>query len=99
MVELGWLEEPKIGSNLTGQATLYALTPRFTRANRPCKKRKLTDEQLDEAIKVREDGFAWRMLGDKYGVIHDTLRLALRDRGAEPQNRNRSRPNADSHQL
>ena len=50
--------------------------PRFSRANRPCKKRKLTNEQLDEAIKLREDGFAWRMLGDRYGVNHDTLRLA-----------------------
>ncbi|MDB0048007.1 hypothetical protein N9F12_01015 [Burkholderiaceae bacterium] len=52
--------------------------PRFSRANRPCKKRKLTDEQLDEAIKLRKDGFAWRMLGDRYGVSHDTLRLAVR---------------------
>ena len=55
--------------------------PRFSRANRPCKKRKLTDEQLDEAIKLREAGCAWRMLGDRYGVSHDTLRLAVRNRG------------------
>ena len=55
--------------------------PRFSRANRPCKKRKLSDEQLDEAIKLREAGFPWRMLGDRYGVSHDTLRLAVRDRG------------------
>ncbi len=27
MEEMGWLEEPKKGSNLTGQATLYAPTP------------------------------------------------------------------------
>ena len=52
--------------------------PRFSRANRPCKKRKLTNEQLDEAIKLRADGFAWRMLGDRYGVNHDTLRLAAK---------------------
>ena len=52
--------------------------PRFSRANRPCKKRKLSDEQLDEAIKLREAGFPWRMLGDRYGVSHDTLRLAVR---------------------
>ena len=52
--------------------------PRFSRANRPCKKRKLTDAQLEEAIKLRESGFAWRMLGDRYGVNHDTLRLAAR---------------------
>ena len=52
--------------------------PRFSRANRPCKRRKLSDEQLDEAIKLREAGFAWRMLGDRYGVSHDTLRLAVR---------------------
>ena len=57
--------------------------PRFSRANRPCKKRKLTDAQLDEAIKLRESGFAWRMLGDRYGVSHDTLRLAVRDRGTK----------------
>ena len=56
--------------------------PRFSRANRPCKKRKLTDEQLDEATKLRQAGFAWRMLGDRYGVSHDTLRLALRNRGS-----------------
>ena len=54
--------------------------PRFSRANRPCKKRKLTDAQLDEAIKLRESGFPWRMLGDRYGVSHDTLRLAVRDK-------------------
>ena len=55
--------------------------PRFSRANRPCKRRKLSDEQLNEAIKLREDGFPWRMLGDRYGVRHDTLRLAVRNRG------------------
>jgi hypothetical protein len=59
--------------------------PRFSRANRPCKKRRLTDEQLDEAIKLREDGFAWRALGDRYGVSHDTLRLAVRNRGTKCQ--------------
>ena len=57
--------------------------PRFSRTNRPCKKRKLSDEQLDEAIKLREAGFPWRMLGDRYGVSHDTLRLAVRNRGAQ----------------
>ena len=57
--------------------------PRFSRANRPCKKRKLSDEQIDEAIKLREAGFAWRMLGDRYGVSHDTLMLAVRTRGAK----------------
>ena len=57
--------------------------PRFSRTNRPCKKRKLSDKQLDEAIKLREAGFPWRMLGDRYGVSHDTLRLALRDRGTK----------------
>ena len=55
--------------------------PRFTRGNRPCKRSKLTEAQLDEAIRLREDGFPWRMLGDRYGVSHDTLRLAVRDRG------------------
>ena len=54
--------------------------PRFTRGNRPCKRNKLTETQLDEAIKLREDGFPWRMLGDRYGVSHDTLRLAVRDK-------------------
>lgn len=57
--------------------------PRFSRANRPCKKSKLTDTQLEEAIKLRESGFAWRMLGDRYGVNHDTLRLAVRNRGTK----------------
>ena len=57
--------------------------PRFSRANRPCKKRKLTNEQLDEAIKLRADGFPWRMLGDRYGVSHDTLRLAIRNKGTK----------------
>ena len=55
--------------------------PRFTSGNRPCKRSKLTEAQLDEAIKLREDGFPWRMLGDRYGVSHDTLRLAVRDKG------------------
>ena len=57
--------------------------PRFSRANRPCKKRKLSDEQLDEAIQLRKTGSPWRMLGDRYGVSHDTLRLAVRDRGTK----------------
>ena len=57
--------------------------PRFTRDNRPCKKRKLTEAQLDEAIKLRGDGFAWRMLGDRYGVSHDTLRLSIKNRGTK----------------
>ena len=57
--------------------------PRFSRANRPCKKRKLTDAQLDGAIKLRESGFAWRMLGDRYGVSHDTLRLAVKSKGTK----------------
>ena len=57
--------------------------PRFSRANRPCKKRKLTDAQLEEAIKLRESGVAWRMLGDRYGVNHDTLRLAVRNKGTK----------------
>jgi len=57
--------------------------PRFSRNNRPCKKRKLTDAQLEEAIKLRESGFAWRMLGDRYGVNHDTLRLAVSSRGTK----------------
>jgi hypothetical protein len=55
--------------------------PRFTRTNRPCKRSKFTEAQLDEAIRLRKDGFPWRMLGDRYGVNHDTLRLAVRDRG------------------
>ncbi len=57
--------------------------PRFTTARRPCKKSKLTDAQLDEAIKLRESHIAWRMLGDRYGVSHDTLRLAIRNRGTK----------------
>jgi hypothetical protein len=66
-------------------ASISNLCPRrrFTRDDRPCKKRLLTDAQLDEAIKLRESGFAWRMLGDRYGVSHDTLRLAVRNRGAK----------------
>ena len=54
---------------------------RSTTGDRPCKRSKLTEAQLDEAIKLRESGFAWRMLGDRYGVSHDTLRLAVRDKG------------------
>jgi hypothetical protein len=57
--------------------------PRFTTAKRPCKKSKLTDDQLNEAIKLREYGFPWRLLGDRYGVSHDTLRLAIRDKGTK----------------
>ena len=53
---------------------------RFTTGNRPCKRSKLTEAQLNEAIKLRESGLPWRMLGDRYGVSHDTLRLALRGR-------------------
>jgi hypothetical protein len=57
--------------------------PRFSTANRPCKKSTLTDDQLNEAIKLREYGFPWRLLGDRYGVSHDTLRLAIRDKGTK----------------
>jgi len=58
---------------------------RFTRENRPCKKRLLTEEQLAEAKRLRESGLAWRMLGDRYEVKHDTLRLALKRRGTNRQ--------------
>ena len=54
---------------------------RFSASNRPCKRSKLTEAQLNEAIKLRESGLPWRMLGDRYGVSHDTLRLAVRDKG------------------
>jgi len=57
--------------------------PRFSTANRPCRRSKLTEAQLNEAIKLRESGLPWRMLGDRYGVSHDTLRLAVRDKGTK----------------
>ena len=57
--------------------------PRISTGDRPCKRSKLTDAQLDEAIKLRESGLPWRMLGDRYGVSHDTLRLAIRNRGTK----------------
>jgi len=44
---------------------------------------------LDEAIKLRESGFAWRMLGDRYGVNHDTLRLAVHQTKARRKARNK----------
>ena len=53
---------------------------RFSQDNRPSKKSKLSDEQLDEAMRLREAGFAWRILGDRFGISHDTLRLAVRNR-------------------
>ena len=57
--------------------------PRFSAGNRPCKRSKLTEAQLNEAIKLRESGIPWRMLGDRYSVSHDTLRLAIRNRGTK----------------
>ena len=54
----------------------------FTSAERPCKRRKLTDDQIEEAIKLRASGCPWRMLGDRYGVSHDTVRLTLRNRAS-----------------
>ena len=54
----------------------------FTQATRPCKPRKLTDEQIEEALKLRASGCPWRMLGDRYGVSHDTVRLTLRNRAS-----------------
>jgi hypothetical protein len=57
--------------------------PRISTGDRPCKRSKLTDARLDEAIKLRESGLPWRMLGDRYGVRHDTLRLAIRNRGTK----------------
>ena len=57
--------------------------PRFSTSDRPCKRSKLTEAQLNEAIKLRELGLPWRMLGDRYGVSHDTLRLAIRKKGTK----------------
>ena len=58
---------------------------RFTRDDRPCKKRLLTDAQLDEAKRLHESGLSWRVLGDRYRVNHDTLRLAIKKRGGKDQ--------------
>jgi len=68
-------------------ASIANLCPRrrFTRDDRPCKKRLLTDAQLDEANRLHESGLAWRVLGDRYRVNHDTLRLAIKKRGGKDQ--------------
>ena len=57
----------------------------FSKRNRPKKTSSITDEQLQQAIELRQSGCPWRVLGDKFGVNHDTLRLAVQKRGRKCQ--------------
>lgn len=57
----------------------------FSKRHRPKKTSSITDEQLQQAIELRRSGCPWRVLGDKFGVNHDTLRLAVQKRGTKCQ--------------
>ena len=58
----------------------------FTSEQRPSKARKLTDEQLDEAIELRANGCSWRKVGDILKCNYQTVRSSLRRRGEQKPN-------------
>lgn len=46
-----------------------------TRPNRPSK---VTAEQIDRAIELRDSGLSWRQIGNNLQLHHETLRSAIR---------------------
>jgi hypothetical protein len=61
-------------------------TKPFTSGHRPSKPRKLTDEQLSEAIELRANGCSWRKVGDILKCNYQTVRSSLRRKGEQKPN-------------
>ena len=49
------------------------------------KKCKLTTEQLNQAARLKAQGWSWRMVGDKFEVKADTVRKSVKNRRTKHQ--------------
>lgn len=58
----------------------------FTSVDRPSKQRLLSEDQLDKAVELRENGCSWRKVGDLLGCNYQTVRSSLRRRGEKTAN-------------
>ena len=59
---------------------------RFTPQNRPTKPCLMSDQQVQKAVELRDDGCSWRTIGDSLGVNSETVRSTLRRRGSQSSN-------------
>ena len=62
---------------------------RFTTQNRPTKPCLMSDQQVNKAMELRDNGCSWRTIGDSLGVNSETVRSTLRRRGSQASNRER----------
>jgi hypothetical protein len=53
----------------------------FTPTDRPNKPRKVTPQIREQVIQLREDGYSWRVIGDKVGLNVSTVRSVTIDTG------------------
>jgi len=53
---------------------------RFTSQNRPTKPCLMSDQQVQKAMALRDNGCSWRTIGDSFGVNSETVRSTLRRR-------------------
>ena len=59
---------------------------RFTSHNRPTKPCLMSDQQVQKAVELRDNGCSWRTIGDILGVNSETVRSTLRRRGSRASN-------------
>lgn len=59
---------------------------RFTTENRPTKPCLMSDQQVNKAMELRDNGCSWRTIGDSLGVNSETVRSTLRRRGTTSSN-------------
>jgi hypothetical protein len=59
---------------------------RFTPENRPTKPCLMSDQQVNKAMELRDNGCSWRTIGDSLGVNSETVRSTLRRRGNQSSN-------------
>jgi hypothetical protein len=78
-------DKKKRKMNPNSLANLRPTKP-FTPGHRPSKPRKLTDEQLNEAIELRANGCSWRKVGDILECNYQTVRSSLRRSGEQKPN-------------
>jgi len=59
---------------------------KFTPQNRPTKPCLMSDQQVQKAVELRDNGCSWRTIGDSLGVNSETVRSTLRRRGNQASN-------------
>jgi hypothetical protein len=59
---------------------------RFTAQNRPTKPCLMSDQQINKAMELRDNGCSWRTIGDSLGVNSETVRSTLRRKGSQSSN-------------